>query len=262
MRNMVLEVVVGLSRVSSELGVEGILIKCSNYFSFLCSPQRSRRSSPSSSTTDQFSSLCQQTHTSGHCPELTAVGEWPNVDWMINVNAFDHVNVLLFDTSLWLFQRADENRLKQRASRNHPRSPSSVYSLCCSWTPNTILSLRRKRVGHDGVFDTPAVEIVWLQTQSVTVFLQQQFDIDFVLLTLMFSVRSLSHHMMTRCHETRSVRLRRPSYVEHYCILLESSECLCGCIVLMLWSYKNSHHKSNSAGLVLMKCLKITITVY
>lgn len=77
---MLLEVVVGLTRVSSELGVESILVKCPNYLSFLCSPQRTSRSALQPQTS---SAVCQQTHTCGHCPELTAVGEGPNGVWLL-----------------------------------------------------------------------------------------------------------------------------------------------------------------------------------
>lgn len=170
MRNMLLEVVVGLTRVSSELGVESILVKCPDYLSFLCSPQRTSRSA---STTDRFSSLCQQTHTSGHCPELTAVGEGPNVDWMINVNAFDRVNVQVHSSessNLTTIRDRFREWIKTNWNKEQAESTLDLHLLCTVFAAaarQTPSYLRDATMNTMAVFDAPAVEMVWLQAQLV-----------------------------------------------------------------------------------------------
>lgn len=166
---MLLEVVVGLTRVSSELGVESILVKCPNYLSFLCSPQRTSRSALQPQTS---SAVCQQTHTCGHCPELTAVGEGPNVDWMIDVNAFDRVNVQVHSSessNLTTIRDRFEEWMKTNWNKEQAEStldlhpPCTVFAAAARQTPPY---LRDATTDTMAVFDAPAVEMVWLQAVS------------------------------------------------------------------------------------------------
>lgn len=118
------------------------------------------------------SAVCQQTHTCGHCPELTAVGEGPNVDWMIDVNAFDRVNVQVHSSessNLTKIRDRFEEWMKTNWNKEQAEStldlhpPCTVFAAAARQTPPY---LRHATTDTMAVYDAPAVEMVWLQAVS------------------------------------------------------------------------------------------------